>query len=59
MCTGMTPQSSILQGLSPNSIQDDGFIRTRKTLQIGDEQLPNVFAVGDIANTGAHKAAKP
>lgn len=59
MCTGMTPQSDLLQTIAADSIQDDGFIQTRRTLQISDDNLSHVFAVGDVANTGAHKAAKP
>lgn len=59
VCTGQVPQSSLLQALSPQSIDGDGFIRTLKTLQISDAAHPNVFAVGDVAATGAHKAAKP
>jgi NADH dehydrogenase FAD-containing subunit len=59
VCTGMVPQSSILQSLSPQSIDGSGFIRTLRTLQISDALHPNVFAIGDVADTGAHKAAKP
>lgn len=59
VCTGMTPQSDLIRTIAPDSIQEDGFIRTKRTLQIGDEGLPHIFAVGDVANTGAHKAAKP
>lgn len=55
----MTPQSDLLQTIAADSIQDDGFIQTRRTLQISDDNLSHVFAVGDVANTGAHKAAKP
>jgi NADH dehydrogenase FAD-containing subunit len=53
------PQSKILETLTPKSIDQSGFIRTLKTLQINDPAYPNIFAVGDIADTGAHKAAKP
>lgn len=59
ICTGQVPQSSLLQSLSPKSIDGDGFIRTLRTLQISDTEHPNVFAVGDVAATGAHKAARP
>ncbi|KKY27571.1 putative amid-like nadh [Phaeomoniella chlamydospora] len=59
ICTGMTPQSTLLESLSPASIGEDGFIKTLKTLQIGDTMHPNIFAVGDVAATGAHKAARP
>ncbi|RDW57353.1 putative amid-like nadh [Coleophoma crateriformis] len=59
ICTGMTPQSSILQSISPESIDASGFIRTQKTLQISAPERPNIFAIGDVADTGAHKAARP
>lgn len=48
-----------MKSLSPGSVDRDRFIRTSKTLQIIDAQYPNIFAVGDVAATGAHKAAKP
>jgi apoptosis-inducing factor 2 len=31
----------------------------RQTLQIADDSAPNVFALGDVADTGANKAARP
>ena len=31
----------------------------RPTLQVSDSSAPNIFAVGDIAATGANKAARP
>jgi NADH dehydrogenase FAD-containing subunit len=31
----------------------------RRTLQIHDTKFSNIFAVGDVADTGAHKAARP
>lgn len=57
--TGQTPQSDILSSLSPSSIDSTGFIKVRPTLQITDPDLPHIFALGDIADTGAHKAARP
>ena len=57
--TGQTPQSALLSTLSPSSIKDNGFIKTLKTLQIDDPAYPNIFALGDVADTGAHKAARP
>ena len=59
ICTGQTPQSQILQSLSSKAIDDSGFIKTKSTLQIQDDSLPNVFAVGDVAASGAPKAARP
>ena len=48
-----------MQNLCPQSINEQNFIRVSRTLQIADENYPNIFAIGDVANTGAHKAAKP
>lgn len=59
IATGQTPNSEILKTLSPESVGEDNFIRVSKTLQIIDERYPNVFAIGDVAATGAHKAARP
>ncbi|KAI9047780.1 hypothetical protein LZ554_008490 [Drepanopeziza brunnea f. sp. 'monogermtubi'] len=59
IATGQTPQSDLLKELSPESVGDDSFVRVSKTLQLLDERYPNIFAVGDVAATGAHKAARP
>lgn len=57
--TGQTPQSDILSTLAPECIDDQSFIKVRDTLQIQNESYPNIFALGDIAATKAHKAARP
>ncbi|CAK7243652.1 MAG: hypothetical protein STHCBS139747_005178 [Sporothrix thermara] len=59
VCTGQTPQSGLLAALSPSSINEAGFIKVRDTLQVQDPALDNIFAIGDVADTGAHKAARP
>ncbi|KAK4545935.1 hypothetical protein LTR36_002499 [Oleoguttula mirabilis] len=59
VCNGQVPQSTILQNLAPQCIDNDSFIRTLKTLQINDPEYSNIFALGDVADTGAHKAARP
>lgn len=59
ICTGMTPQSEVISSIAPYAIQKDRFINTRPTLQISSDEIDNIFAVGDIANTVAHKAARP
>lgn len=59
IATGQTPQSELIRALSPESIDDAGFVRVQRTLQISDIRFPNMFAVGDVADTGAHKAARP
>ncbi|KAL5374137.1 hypothetical protein PMIN02_012322 [Paraphaeosphaeria minitans] len=58
-CNGMTPQSEIIRSLSPNVIDEQGYIAVKNTLQIQDDDSPNVFSLGDIAATAAHKAARP
>ncbi|CAK7216290.1 hypothetical protein SBRCBS47491_002774 [Sporothrix bragantina] len=59
VCTGQTPQSGLLKALSPASINEAGFIKVRDTLQVQDPELNNIFAIGDVADTGAAKAARP
>lgn len=62
--TGQTPNTQFLATL-PASSQDslinpaNGFIRVQPTLQFADPRYPHLFAVGDIADSGAHKAARP
>ncbi|KAF2625332.1 FAD/NAD(P)-binding domain-containing protein [Macroventuria anomochaeta] len=57
--TGQVPQSEILASLAPKCIDEQAFIKVKDTLQIQDEKYPNIFALGDIAATKAHKAARP
>ncbi|KXX79699.1 Apoptosis-inducing factor A [Madurella mycetomatis] len=62
--TGQTPNNQFLAGLEPSAPgslvnPDNGFIRVRPTMQFRDPKYPHLFAVGDIADSGAHKAAKP
>lgn len=62
--TGQTPNNQFLAGLEPSAPDslvnpDNGFVRVRPTMQFRDPRYPHLFAVGDIADSGAHKAAKP
>lgn len=64
LATGQTPNNSLLNELVPSSPDslinpDNGFIRIKPTMQFQDPQYPNLFAVGDIADTGLRKAARP
>lgn len=64
LATGQRPNNGMIQSLAtknPDGLINpaNGFIRINKTLQIQDDQYPNIFAVGDIADTGLHKAARP
>ncbi|KAL8381589.1 hypothetical protein RB595_005733 [Gaeumannomyces hyphopodioides] len=51
-CAGQRPASDVLAGLSPGSISESGHVRVLPTLQVADDSLPNVFACGDVADTG-------
>jgi NADPH-dependent 2,4-dienoyl-CoA reductase/sulfur reductase-like enzyme len=64
--TGQIPNTQLLANLASssgkkNSIVNpiNGFIRVRPTLQFHDPAYPNLFAVGDVADSGANKAARP
>ncbi|KAK0190095.1 hypothetical protein F5146DRAFT_651446 [Armillaria mellea] len=60
VCIGAVPLSAPLLALSPSSVDPQTkYIKVKPTLQIADSNFPNVFAVGDVADTGAHKAARP
>ena len=64
LATGQTPNNSLVAGLETSSRgtvvnPENGMIRVRPTLQFADSRYDNLFAVGDIADTGAHKAARP
>ncbi|KAF7592168.1 hypothetical protein BBP40_000655 [Aspergillus hancockii] len=64
LATGQTPNNSLISDLAPSASEslinpENGFIRIRPTMQFLDEQYPNLFAVGDIADTGLRKAARP
>jgi len=64
LATGQSPNNTLVRDLDPdfpNAVinPDNGYIRVRPTLQFLDEKYPHLFAVGDIADTGAHKAARP
>ncbi|KAJ8123755.1 hypothetical protein O1611_g9520 [Lasiodiplodia mahajangana] len=50
-CTGQQPSSGIMSELSPTSISPSGHLRVKPTLQLADEELPNVYACGDVADT--------
>lgn len=62
--TGQKPNNQIVKAL-PTTLPgglinpQNGFVRVSPNLRIADESYPNIFAVGDIADTGSHKAARP
>ncbi|KAG9234417.1 putative AMID-like mitochondrial oxidoreductase [Amylocarpus encephaloides] len=65
-CTGQTPNSLLLSSFSPSSISPrNNSILVKPTLQLQhnskaakDSSLPNVFALGDVAETGGPKMAR-
>ncbi|KAJ5742023.1 hypothetical protein N7533_011432 [Penicillium manginii] len=66
LATGQTPNNQMVSGLTPSTPDgpsvinpDNGYLRIRPTMQLLDEKYSNIFAVGDIADTGAQKAARP
>lgn len=51
LCTGMTPQSDLLAKLSPSSINPTNrLVKTKPTLQITDDEFPNIYTAGDVAD---------
>ncbi len=47
----MTPQSDLLSKLSPGSVDPKSrLVKTKISLQIADDALPNIFAAGDVAD---------
>ncbi|KAK7429427.1 hypothetical protein QQZ08_004019 [Neonectria magnoliae] len=62
--TGQIPNNQFLESLEPTAGTSllnptNGFIKVLPTLQFQDPKYPNLFAAGDIADSGAHKAARP
>lgn len=62
--TGQVPNNHFIQagGLADDGTlinSANGFVRVQPTMQFLDARYPHLFAVGDIADSGAHKAARP
>lgn len=61
-CTGQTPRSDLLATFAPQALTADKFIDVHPTMQIRGEALPapseRIFALGDIANSGAAKTVR-
>ena len=64
MCTGQTPSSSLLSTFAPSALTSDGFIQVHPTMQVNFSSCPttrlqqNIFALGDIADSGASKTVR-
>ncbi|KAM5352988.1 hypothetical protein ACJ41O_005710 [Fusarium nematophilum] len=48
-CAGQKPASDLAFALSPKMVSSTGHILVKNTLQVADEELPNVYACGDVA----------
>ncbi|KAF2179497.1 putative amid-like NADH oxidoreductase [Zopfia rhizophila CBS 207.26] len=57
-CTGQTPNSTLIATLSPTSLSRTSRILVYPTLQLANISYPNVFAFGDVAETGGPKMAR-
>ncbi|ORY23111.1 hypothetical protein BCR39DRAFT_363446 [Naematelia encephala] len=58
-CTGQQPQSTVLSSFSPSVVSPrTGRILVKPTLQVAEAAHPNVFALGDVAETGGPKMAR-
>ena len=59
-CTGAVALSKPLTYLAPELVDENsGYVKVRRTLQVADSRFPKIFSLGDVADTGAHKAARP
>lgn len=62
MCTGQTPRSDLLASFASDAITSDGFIDVLPTMQINSPTpsalKERIFALGDIANSGAAKTVR-
>jgi len=58
LATGGTPRGEIIQTLSPALYNPKTHsIKVKPTLQVADDQYPNIFAAGDVADNGDAKQA--
>ncbi|KAI8805778.1 hypothetical protein BJ742DRAFT_819133 [Cladochytrium replicatum] len=52
MCTGLIPNSGLIESLSPQSVDPKSkYINTKPTLQLVDDRYPHIFAAGDVTNS--------
>ncbi|ETS61384.1 hypothetical protein PaG_04411 [Moesziomyces aphidis] len=60
MCTGQTPRSELLASYAPDAITSDGFINVQPTMQVSTTAplARRMFALGDVANSGASKTVR-
>lgn len=58
MCTGQQPLSAPLLALSADILTASGHARVLPTMQLADPRFAHIFALGDVADTGAQKSAR-
>lgn len=61
--TGQKPNTQLINSLEPSTSEPlvnpkNGFIRVKPTMQLADPKYPNIFSVGDIADSGARKTVR-
>jgi NADH dehydrogenase FAD-containing subunit len=54
-CIGQYPASSILTNVLPLSITKTGYVSVRPTLQIRDDTLHHIYAIGDITDAAKQR----
>ncbi|KAI5364645.1 Putative FAD/NAD(P)-binding domain, FAD/NAD(P)-binding domain superfamily [Septoria linicola] len=64
LATGQKPNNQLVASLPSSNASGlvntaNGFLHVKPSLQLQDDSYSNIFAVGDIADTGLHKAARP
>ncbi|KIV99717.1 uncharacterized protein PV09_08647 [Verruconis gallopava] len=58
-CTGQSPNASIVSNVSPRSISSKtGRILVTPSLQLADPEMPHVFALGDVADSGGPRMGR-
>ncbi|GAA5874416.1 hypothetical protein JCM8547_005393 [Rhodosporidiobolus lusitaniae] len=66
-CTGQKPNSQLFRDFLPETLDEQGYINIKPTLQVDVERVPdfeelsekirrNIYAIGDVANAGVIKA---
>jgi len=57
-CTGLSYNSTLLASLSPQSLNlKNNCLHVLPTMQLADSRYPNIFVIGDVADTSALKNA--
>ncbi|KAI8639688.1 hypothetical protein BD408DRAFT_371256 [Parasitella parasitica] len=50
-CIGMSPNNSLIKTIAPESINPEtGFVKIKPTMQIQDDNYPNIFSAGDVCD---------